>query len=277
MKKHPQIQQLLKFVLVTADAEKLAHFYERALSFRRAKSPGHDATEGASVIQLTLGGQSVELLQFDPPGQSYPNDVKSSDIAFQHLALIVDDMAAAYRQLQALDGWTSISTDGPQLLPPASGGVTAFKFRDPEGHPLELLQFPDGYVPDYWQNKRGRGLFLGIDHSAISVADAGRSVAFYESMGLTVSQRSVNHGPEQGQLDHLDQPVVEVITMSPLAATPHVELLCYRQARDRSPIHLQPNDVAATCLVFAGKSEADAALTLRDPDGHHGRIEPLEN
>lgn len=35
-------------------------------------------------------------------------------------------------------------------LPESSGGVTAFKFRDPDGHPLELLAFPDGKVPSRW-------------------------------------------------------------------------------------------------------------------------------
>ena len=48
-------------------------------------------------------------------------------------------------------GWTPISTSGPQLLPAASGGVSAFKFRDPEGHPLELIAFPPGAVPPQWQ------------------------------------------------------------------------------------------------------------------------------
>ena len=31
---------------------------------------------------------------------------------------------------------------GPQLLPPSTGSVTAFKVRDPDGHPLELSYNP---------------------------------------------------------------------------------------------------------------------------------------
>ena len=35
--------------------------------------------------------------------------------------------------------FTTISRNGPEALP---GGVVAFKFRGPDGHPLELIQFP---------------------------------------------------------------------------------------------------------------------------------------
>lgn len=39
--------------------------------------------------------------------------------------------------------------------------------RDPEGHPLEFLQFPRGANPD-WQ---GTGI-MGIDHCALSVSES---------------------------------------------------------------------------------------------------------
>ena len=37
----------------------------------------------------------------------------------------------------------------------APGGVAAFKFRDPDGHPLELIQFPAGVGDPRWQAKSG--------------------------------------------------------------------------------------------------------------------------
>jgi Glyoxalase/Bleomycin resistance protein/Dioxygenase superfamily len=74
-----------------------------------------------------------------------------------------------------------ISRYGPQRL---LSGIVAFKFRDPDL--LELIQFPR---PDL----RTEG---GIDHSAISVADAERSIAFYaERLGLSLQSRQVNRGP----------------------------------------------------------------------------------
>ena len=92
-------------------------------------------------------------------------------------------MPAAYARLAAQPGWNTISTDGPQVLPASSGGVTAYKFRDPEGHPLELLAFPPDAIPARWQKVSATGC-LGIDHSAISVVDTDQSIKFYERLGL---------------------------------------------------------------------------------------------
>ena len=271
-----KLQQLTRFVIVTANVTQLAPFYERALGFTRMKHCADDDRGGAVRIRLTLGEQVVELTQFETPGRPYPANVVSSDLAFQHLAIIVSDMPGAYAQLRSVTGWTSISLDGPVQLPASSGGVTAFKFRDPEGHPLELLAFPTDEMPAYWKSRRSSGTFLGIDHSAISVADTARSVAFYESLGFAVSHRSINQGPEQAAMDNVDQPVVEVTAMSVDLSPPHVELLCYRHAGKRQPIQFKPNDIAATRMAFEAdprsteSGNAGAHLTrLVDPDGHH--------
>ena len=52
--------------------------------------------------------------------------------------------------LSAAAGWRPISEGGPQLLPPSNGAVRAFKFRDPDGHPLELIWFPPGQGRAVW-------------------------------------------------------------------------------------------------------------------------------
>ena len=277
------VQSLQRFRLVAIDAQALANFYQRALGFRRVGETDRTvdgSAEGADralAVTLALGDQTVELLQFASPSRPYPKHMASSDVAFQHLALVVSDMDAAYAQLQSVDGWTSISTSGPETLPPASGGVTAFKFRDPEGHPLELLYFPPDQLSDYWKKQSAAGLFLGIDHSAISVADVARSVAFYQSIGCSVAHRSTNRGVEQGRLDDLDDPVVEVIAMKPPDAPAHVELLGYHRGAGQPPLDMRPDDVAATRLIFAAKAEdpdAAAARQLQDPDGHRSLIKP---
>ena len=280
-----RVSRLLCVRLCCAHAEPLADFYESALGFRQMAVEHFSGAwtqerfgTGGRVLRITLelGAQTIALLQFvDRPGRPYPAGSDASDRVFQHFAIVVADMAAAMMQLSQTPGWTSITRDGPQRLPASSGGVTAFKFRDPEGHPLELLAFPPDDTPAHWQHQQDRGPFLGIDHSAISVANSERSVAFYESLGLKLSQQSVNDDPAQARLDHLDQPVVEVRAMEPAQATPHVELLCYRNTDMGSRLDLLANDVAATCLVFGpdgASSRHDARIAgvhdFVDPDGH---------
>ena len=70
--------------------------------------------------------------------------------------------------------------------------MTAYKFRDPEGHPLELISFPE--TNDSTKSHDTPQPFMCIDHSAISVADSKRSVVFYESLGLTPGAYSSESG-----------------------------------------------------------------------------------
>ena len=294
------VQKLSRIILVCRQAERLAEFYIRAFGFACIEDspkidPGFAELIGLAngQVQLTtlrLANQVIALAEPQPPGRSYPRDVPGWDPRFQHFAIVVSDVTAAYANLQALPNWTAISTDGPQILPPSSGGVTAFKFRDPEGHPLEMLAFEPGARPAHWAF-RSANLYLGIDHSAVSVADTGRSVAFYSRLGLARTVSSLNIGREQEELDNLLGAVVEVTALAPpTQAAPHVELLCYRGSFDRRQLLTNRNDVAATQLVFEVESDgldaivapsrdtnfsssttADSAAShalLRDPDGH---------
>jgi hypothetical protein len=146
------------------------------------------------------------------------------------------------------------------LLPAASGGVTAFKFRDPEGHPLELLAFPSNAVPEIWGKSRANGC-LGIDHSAIAVASTSRSSGFYLRLGLQRSGGSRNTGPAQDKLDNVKDAVVEVTALTPPDATPHVELLCYQRTLNRNERLPGINGTAATQLILAVEN-AGALHTL---------------
>lgn len=296
------VRKLSRINLICHQAERLAEFYTRAFGFERVESsPKTDACfakliglsdRQVRITSLRLGKQVIALAETQPPGRSYPGDVPGWDRLFQHFAIVVSDMTAAYTNLRSLRDWTSISTDGPQILPPSSGSVTAFKFRDPEGHPLELLAFAPGAMPDHWHVGSGSGnLYLGIDHSAISVADTNRSVEFYGRLGLLRTASSVNVGHEQEKLDNLPGANVEVTALAPpMQAVPHVELLCYRGKFDRRELLTRRNDVAATQIVFEVDRDAldvivalsrDAVLAstasetgemravlLRDPDGH---------
>ena len=277
-----RILRLARFVLLTRAASTLAAFFEHALGFepqtcerlspKRVTQLGIDGD--AISTTLRLGRETIDLIQCDRPGRSIPTEATSFDLAFQHLAIVVIDIREAYRRLCATAGWHAISVDGPQQLPESSGGVTAFKFRDPDGHPLELLAFPSGRMPAHWLKAPANGYCIGIDHSAVSVSDVAASIAFYQALGLAVGSRAFNKGLEQGRLDNIPDPKVDVIALDPQQATPHLELLAYRDIARGTFERPGANDVAATRLVFETDDDQVTPRGLIDPDGHRIVIEP---
>jgi catechol 2,3-dioxygenase-like lactoylglutathione lyase family enzyme len=287
--------------MICREPDRLAEFYETAFGFLRTDDtsitePAYatlmrlpEAT--ARIITLQLRDQEIMLAAIQPAGRDYPRAVSGRNPLFQHFAIVASDMSAAYARLSACAGWQTISTDGPQLLPASSGGATAYKFRDPEGHPLELIAFARDATPAMWQETSITGC-LGIDHSAISVADTERSVQFYGSLGLRRTGGSLNAGPAQDRLDDVASAIVEVTSLGfRRVSAPHIELLSYRSGCAQETALPNTNDVAATRLVLAvAKAEllealcaqsAHAVLSgpvrfedgvlramLRDPDGH---------
>jgi catechol 2,3-dioxygenase-like lactoylglutathione lyase family enzyme len=272
-----QFSRLARFSLTTANAAELAAFYIKAFGCRRvADERLHGETfrrlmgvDGdAHRIMLRLGDEIIELVEFDKPGSPYPANRESSALVFQHFAIVTSDMTAAWLALLRTDGWSRITTGSPQQLPRQAGSVTAFKFRDPEGHPLELLSFRRDHTPRKWQGRNVGQPCLGIDHSAISISDSAVSTAFYKTHGLTLSDHSRNAGIEQDQLDGLMRAAVEITALSPPTPSPHVELLCYENAAATPPLRLDNNDIAATRLVFESNDMAASGQRI-DPDGHH--------
>ena len=271
-----QLERILGFRLVTQDLSRLGGFYRTVLGFEVEAEQPILAAEMALLglagqgrrLSLRIGGQALSIDQFETAGRPYPAAGDAASLWFQHLALVVPDIGAAYARLRCA---AAISLDGPQHLPPASGGASAYKFRDPDGHPLELLQFPTGGVPSAWRQGRLQAdqIALGVDHSAISVADADASAAFYENLGLETGKRTLNEGPAQQRLDGLRDVRVAVVPMQPPGGTPHLELLGYEVPRGRAGDALRPNDVAATRIVWRGALDQ----MLADPDGHLQQIE----
>ena len=256
--------RLLHVSLTTRDLNRSVRFYTRALGFAAehertlrgeafARIVGTRDAE-ARAVTLRLGGDCIELVEFARKGRAYPIGSTSPDLWFQHFAIIVSDMKAATARLAGEAGWTAISDDGPQKLPASSGSATAFKFRDPDGHPLEFLAFPPDATPAKWRAPVPAPVYLGIDHSAIAVADTARAEAFYVGMlGLSVGGRSVNRGAAQEHLDGTFNALVEVTALlTPDGASPHVELLCNRVPATGRPIPVdtRPHDIAATRLVI---------------------------
>ncbi len=260
-----------RVALNVSDLDRARRFYADALGFETQTIGREDAqlasllgVRAARSVVMRRGAQLVELTQTDPAGAPYPPGSASNDLWFQHCALVTRDMHAAYARLGGSLA-VPISRNAPQIL---LGGIVAYKFRDPDGHPLELISFPQ---PDPRTED-------GIDHSAIAVRDAGRSVAFYaDLLELNVASRQVNTGPEQDALDGLDGVEVDVVALCAQHPAPHVELLGYRAPAGRGASSSW-SDLAASRLVFlvdrieggdaSGAGEGVSQLLVRDPDGH---------
>jgi catechol 2,3-dioxygenase-like lactoylglutathione lyase family enzyme len=272
-------QRILRISRVASDLGRAEAFYRDGLGFQAIARgrPGKAALAAlglgdadAEEVVMRLGTQDIALVRFTVPGRPYPRDSRSDDLWFQHLAIVVDDMDVAYARLCAHGEWRPISEAGPQLLPPSNGAVRAFKFRDPDGHPLELIWFPPGQGRAAWQEDHAAGPFLGIDHSALSVASTRRSLRFYRALGLRVSNRSLNRGPAQARLDGLPDARVRVTGVRPasVSAGPRLELLSYHPP-GRPDRMTHPNDLATDWVTLAvRRSPGGAPCAVRDPDGH---------
>ncbi len=298
------VTRLLRVSITVADLAGTAAFYRDWLGLdvgpeqslgdpAWADLLGLEPDSTARAVDIMVGGHAIKLVAFDPLGQPYPAMRASNDQWFEHVALVAGDMTAAWERLE---GGTpgEVTIGAPVLLPPNTGSVTAFKFRDPEGHPLELISFPKGVGAPVWHQTPGSGI-LGYDHTAISVMDMERSVDFYTGLlGFHIGGRSLNQGPEQDRLDELPACEVDVVALQPSeVATPHVELLHYRTPPGRTlTAPVNANDVAAARQVYQVDDletlakrlkEADVpivssgivrlkaggrAASVRDPDGH---------
>jgi len=247
--------------LACRDVQATVRFYSAAF--------GCCETAGENGVRvLLLGDQRLELVHAIQDREPAP---PSNAVAFQHCAVVVPAMDKAMEHLRDVSGWTAISLGGPERLPDASGGATAFKFRDPDGHPLELIEFHPGKVPAPWRH-RDPIPFLGIDHSAVTVSDTDRAVAFWRKLGFAVTNRHVNRGLEQARMDGLPIPdaVVEVTTLEPGGGgPPHLELLRYATP---APLHVRAVDGSpfATSLVLQGVPAGSGSGP--DPDGHRFRL-----
>ena len=285
--------------MTVGDMDRSVAFYTNVLAFRvvsddPAGGASYDSLQGLTgaslrVVRLQLGDEFLQLTQYlSPRGRPAPADARSNDRWFQHVAIIVSDMDSAYARLRRFKV-TEVSA-GPQLLPktiPNAAGIRAFYFKDPDGHPLEVLQFPADKGNPKWHQPTDR-LFLGIDHTAIVVRDTRRSLAFYrDALGLRVAGESMNFGTEQERLNNVPGAQLHITGLR-AAMGPGIEFLQYLRPGDGRPYpdDERPNDlvhwetiIAVPDLVSAARTVRQGrfrvvslgvgnGLIVRDPDGH---------
>jgi catechol 2,3-dioxygenase-like lactoylglutathione lyase family enzyme len=271
-------REIKGFALTVSNMDESVVFFEQALDFKKVSDRviadrNYDyltGVFGTRVRQATLqlGDESIMLEQFlSPSGQGIPVDSRSNDLWFQHFAVVVSDMEKAFERVKkfAISGISS----APQTIPEsnkAAAGIKAYKFKDMDGHPLELLYFPADKGNPKWQ-KGGDKLFLGIDHSAIGISNTERSAAFYENLiGLKVAGGTVNTGPTQEQLDNAFGAVVRITGLRPPSPNgPGLEFLQYvtPSGGRPAPSNTRPNDLVATRTVVAVDDLASLALKLQ--------------
>ena len=125
------VHAITRFSLVTADLDRLVRFYCEILGFaalgEKERIGGDEMAllglSGSGLRQvLTLGRQTVSIDQFEQAGRAYPEGSDAASLWFQHLAMVVTDIAGAFGRLR---DEAPISRDGPQRLPASSGGVQA--------------------------------------------------------------------------------------------------------------------------------------------------------
>ncbi len=305
-----QVTYVSGVAFTVRDLDHEVKFFQDVLQFNMVGEFNMDAKTSAElfgieaaqtrVAVLQLGEERLQLVKFEgEENQEIPVDSHSNDLWFQHIAIVVSDMDRAYEVIREND--LQFISSGPQTLPdylPNASGITAFYFQDPEGHVLELIQFPQDKGKAKWKKPSDK-LFLGIDHSAIGIDRTSRSLPFYTGLlGLKVGGKSENYGPEQEHLNqvfgahlqitglHADHGVgVELLDyLAPQGGKPYPSeskptdlwhwhyMLESRNleyiydkliAQDYTVVSSGIVDVAIPGIGISGK-----ALLARDPDGH---------
>jgi catechol 2,3-dioxygenase-like lactoylglutathione lyase family enzyme len=290
----PRVSAVDSVSLTVSDMDKAVDFYTQVLTFQKIADrevAGEDYEHVLGVfglrlraVRLRLGSEYIELVQFlAPRGRPFPVDSRSNDRWFQHIAIIVSDMRAAYSRLRSFN--VEHASSGPQRLPDwnsAAGGIEAFYFRDPDGHYLEVLAFPPGKGLAKWHESNG-GLFLGIDHTAIVVSDTAASLHFYRDvLGLRVVGSSENYGTEQEHLNNVFGAHLRITSLRANAG-PGVEFLEYLSPRSGriAPVDTQADDLWYWQINLRAASASPEFIQLHDsnlgwasgvlthdPDGH---------
>jgi catechol 2,3-dioxygenase-like lactoylglutathione lyase family enzyme len=300
--------------ITVSDMDRAIDFYSHVLTFEKVSDTevagdSFEHLEGVfglrmRVVRMRLGDEFIELTEYlAPKGRPIPVDSRSNDRWFQHIAIIVSDIDKAYAWLR--QNKVEYASTEPQRLPDwnkNAAGISAFYFKDPDAHPIEVLHFPSGKGQEKWHRPTDK-LFLGIDHTAIVVWDTDASIKFYRDLlGMHVAGESENYGTEQEHLNNVFGAHLRITALRG-ASGPGIELLDYLAPRDGRPFPADEhaNDIVHRQTIVLTRSVDSAArqlqnsrvnfvssgvvanqtgqlgfskaLVVRDPDGHAVELE----
>ena len=266
--------------MTVSDMDRSVAFYS-ALTFQKVSDievlgEQYEHLEGVfgarmRIVRMRLGNEFVDLTEYlAPRGRPIPVDSRSNDLWFQHIAIVVRDMDQAFEKLRTLK--VQFVSTGPQTLPPsikAAAGIKAFYFRDPDQHNLEIIYFPPGKGDPRWHEKTDK-LFLGIDHTAIGIANTEASLHFYRDLlGFREAGESENFGTEQEHLNQVFGAHLQITGMR-AASGPGIEFLEYLTPRDgrARPADVHANDIVHWQTMITTDDVDLMAKKLRDAHVH---------
>ncbi len=253
----PKVSGVETVVITVSDMNIALPFYSNVLHFEIISDNTTNSNQYSAlvkvdnvkvrIVKLKLGNEKIELIDFiSPDGKLYPEDSNSNDLWFQHIAIITNDMDSAYTWLK-LNNVQNISVE-PQRLPDwnkNAGGIKAFYFQDPDGHPLEILEFPPEKGNPKW-HRISNSLFLGIDHTAIAVSNTAESLKFYRDvLGMQFGGESENYGIEQEKLNNIEDAHLRIMGLHSDFG-PGIEFLNYLTPKSGKSY---PDDVKANDLI----------------------------
>ncbi len=276
-KAHPLVTEVISVGMTVSDLDRAVEFYSGVLEFQQISEheiAGDQAERlhgvfglRARTAWLRLGAEQIELTEYlAPEGRPIPEDWRSNDRSFQHIAIAVSDMDRAYARLRKHR--VRHASSGPQRLPdwnPSAGGISAFYFKDPDGHVLEVIQFPPGKGDPRWHRASDVALFLGIDHTAIVVANTEKSLELYRDvLGLSVAGSSENHGTEQEHLNNIFGARLRITSLR-AARGPGIEFLEYLAPSDgrSAPADTRASDVWHWQVRMASPDVEAASRAMR--------------
>jgi glyoxylase I family protein len=125
--------------LLTDQPARAIGFYTGVLGFReRSRMRIPDTPSGPlDLVYLELGGTTLEVMCYPQARAPIPPRDSAQRLGWQCLALEVDDMDEALRELKAkgvAPAW------GPMYRP----DYARAEIRDPDGNPIELRQWMNG-------------------------------------------------------------------------------------------------------------------------------------
>ena len=303
-----QVTKVETVGITVKDMDRSLKFYTEVLGFKKVndtelKGDSHEKLHGVfglniRVARLQLGDEFIELTDYlTTGGRSIPEDAKSNDLFFQHIAIVVSNMDKAFMQVKKYN--VEFVSTAPQTLPksiPGAEGIKAFYFHDPDDHNLELIFFPKGKGQDKWQHNNDK-IFLGIDHTAIGVSSTPNSHKFYQDLlGVERKGDSWNKGMEQEHLNNVEGASLH-ITGYRAAAGPGIEFLEYlspgpgraypKDSRADDIWHWQTTLIVDNATILYNKLMTEGynfiskelvhqyinkvhskSFIVRDPDGH---------
>ena len=306
---HSQVNRVESIGITVTHMDRSVRFFHEVLGFKKISDTEVEGTDYENlegifglhmrIVRMQLGNETIDLTDYlTSGGRSIPEETRSNDLIFQHIAVVVSNMEQAYAHLRKY--MVMYVSTGPQTLPAsnkAAAGIKAFYFHDPDMHNIELIYFPKGKGQPKWQKTNGK-LFLGIDHTAIAVRNSDSSLHFYQDMlGISRKGESWNMGMEQAHLNFVEGASLHITGLR-TEKGPGIEFLQYLSPGPGKPY---PTDTRSDDIWYwqtllktnnadslyenlkqaghsfvsnglielqAGGERKTKAFIVRDPDGH---------